>query len=154
MPEENSKTDALDYGNKKIKNYRRDAIFHRNAYFTSQIAAVFLSGITPILIIWNVPEPVKAAAPALASIAGGLSMYRWRENWIRCEITAEKMNDELIKFKLVTAEYKDETAASEIFVTKIGEINDAHLRKWRTENEVDMGKREQGSSRGEKDPNG
>ncbi|MFM6409330.1 MAG: hypothetical protein ACKPGT_33600 [Microcystis sp.] len=60
------------------------------------------------------------------------------------------MNSELMKFKLVTAEYKYETAASEIFLTKILEINDAHLKQWRTENEVDQDKREQGSSEVEK----
>ena len=151
MSEENPKNEALNFCQTKINNYRRDANFHRNAYFTSQIAAVFLSGITPILIILKVPDSVRAAAPALASIAGGLSTYRWKENWIRCENTAEKMNSELMKFKIVTTEYKkDETKASENFLTKILEINDAHLKQWRTENEVDQDKREQGSSEVEK----
>jgi uncharacterized protein involved in tolerance to divalent cations len=145
---EKNKNEALIFCKTKRDNYRRDANFHRSAYFTSQIAAVFLSGITPILIIGGVPEPVKAAAPALASIAGGLSIYRWKENWIRCENTAEKMTSELMKFELSTAEYKDksEIEKPEILLTKILEINEAHLKLWRTENEVDQDKREQGSS--------
>lgn len=145
MTGEKSKDQALIFCQTKINNYRRDAKFHRNAFFTSQISAIFLSGITPILIILQVPDSVKAAAPALASIAGGLSVYRWKENWIRCESTSEKLNNELMKFKILTIEYTDPSKATEIFLAKIFEINDAHLKQWRFENQVDLEKKAQDS---------
>jgi hypothetical protein len=130
-------TDSIGFCKAKIDRYKDDARLHCIAFFTSQIAAVFLSGITPILIILQVPDSIKAAAPALASIAGGLSVYRWKENWIRCESTSEKLQAELLKFNSVEVEEKDKTTATQKFLTKILEINDAHLKQWRTENEVD-----------------
>jgi hypothetical protein len=147
MSEQTPQTEPISFCQTKINDYKRDARFHCIAFFTSQIAAVFLSGITPILIILQVPDSVKAAAPALASIAGGLSVYRWKENWIRCESTSEKLQAELLKFNSVQyAEENEKTTETQKFLTKILEINDAHLKQWQTENEVEPAKKEVASS--------
>ena len=130
---------ALRYYQQKHNALINDSRVHQSFYYISQIAAVVLSGIAPILIIKNAPKDVQAAAPALASIAAGLSMYKWKENWIRCKVAAENMESEMMKYQLHASEYSVdsiESSPSLILVTRLIDINDAHLRSWRAENEI------------------
>lgn len=129
---------ALDYCNGIIERYSKDAVSHRNSYFISQAATVFLAGITPLLIIAEqVPKIIQAIPPTIASMTAGMVVYKWHKNWVCCKDTAEALESERVKFELrVTTLYDfnlNEDAAIGNFLDRIYEINSKHIQDWKVE---------------------
>jgi len=77
---------------------------HRILYQTFQTLAVILSGLTPILILWDaLPKAVQALPAALAAVFTAiLGIFQWRETYTRFAYTAEALKSELVKYQTRT----------------------------------------------------
>jgi hypothetical protein len=66
-----------------------------------QTAALLLSGVTPVLILWDaLPKALQALPAALASVAAGvLGTFRFRDNQGRWALSQETLEHELFNFK-------------------------------------------------------
>ena len=96
---------ALERCNSQIGWYEKHKKESSYLYRLFQVAAVGLSGITPVLILWSgLPEPVKALPAALGAVAiATTGIFHWRDNWSRFAYTAEVLKSELLKFETRTS---------------------------------------------------
>ena len=112
---------------------------HRVAYQISQVAAVVLSGLTPVLILWSdLPKPIQALPAALAAIAAGLNgIFQWKEGYVRFAYTGEALKSELLKFKTqTTKDYRaslEEQRALENFVARVEFLLLNEVSDWRAQ---------------------
>lgn len=128
---------ALKRCQSEIDRNQRDK--DRSALFNHglQVAAVALSGLTAILILWSeVPKPVQALPATLASILTGvIAIFRWHENYIRSAYTAEALRSERAKFEARATPYgitvKDDQAL-DTFVSRVEAILMDAAVQWRT----------------------
>lgn len=83
--------DALNYCNKLSEKYRRNFRLYRKLHRYSQLTTLFLSGLTPILIlIKDLPDAWKAVPSALIAISTGLlSIFDTKENWVSYRVALE-----------------------------------------------------------------
>ena len=136
-PEESQitpKQKAIGYCKDLIDYYERSRIKFRNSWYFSQAATIILSASTPILILGGAPNVVSAIPPALASITGGLAVFRWQENWVITKSTQEALEAELIAFELgVTESYRTtEDIAVEKFITRVNTLHLDRVKEWST----------------------
>jgi hypothetical protein len=125
---------AIDYCKDLIGYYKSSRKKFRNSWYFSQAATIILSASTPILILVDAPKFVSAIPPALATITGGLAVFRWQENWIMAKSTQEALEAELIAFELgVTEPYRTkESIAVENFITRINALHLDRVKDWST----------------------
>jgi hypothetical protein len=66
-----------------------------------QTAALLLSGVTPVLMLWDaLPKALQALPAVLASVAAGvLGTFRFRDNQGRWAFAQETLEHELFNFK-------------------------------------------------------
>lgn len=138
-------TDDLGRGNKAVeeckrleKYYDKSAIAFQASYFLSQLIAVVFSGITPILILTdNMPKYVQATPPAMASIAAGLSVYRWRSKWASNKVTSEALRHERINFEIRATELYKEDLSDDValgnFRNRIMQAHLTSLKEWKSD---------------------
>lgn len=86
---------------KNIRWYKTNKTQSGRAYAILQTAALLLSGVTPILILWgSLPKPLQALPAAVATVATGLlGTFRFRDNQARWAISEETLGHELFNFK-------------------------------------------------------
>lgn len=108
----------------------------RNAYYTSQLAIITLSALTPILILkTDLPGWIQALPSALAAIAVATSnAFNWKENWIRRSSTLELLIAEKLKYETRTSSaytpnVGDEQALND-FVEKVTALNLTEVSNW------------------------
>lgn len=123
---------AVAYCKELIEYHKGCRAKFRNAWYASQAATVILSAATPVLILGNAPKVIQAIPPAIASITGGLAVFRWQENWIIGKSTQEALESELIAFEVgVTELYRqNEEKAVENFVIQINTLHSDHVKEW------------------------
>ncbi len=129
---------ALARCDKLIEWYTNEGRRQRIAFQSFQVAAILLSGITPILVLW-LPDcwDAWAALPAtLAAIATGLlGIFQWKENYIRFAYTGEALKSERIKFITRTTKPYDsaleDKAALSRFVTRMEALVMTEVTDWR-----------------------
>ena len=97
---------ALERCNSQIRWYEKHKRQSSLLYKLFQVAAVGLSGITPVLILWSgLPEAVKGLPAALGAAAiATTGIFSWRDNWTRFAYTAEVLKSEMLKFETRTSE--------------------------------------------------
>ncbi len=130
---------ALKRCQELIDKYGRLRERHRIAYHGLQVAAIALSGITPVLILWTgLPEVIKALPAALAAIATGvIGIFQWNESYPRCTYVCEALKSERVRFetrttKAYTATLDDQQALNN-FVTNMENIVLSEITDWRSE---------------------
>ncbi len=126
--ESGSNPQAVLYAKQKLDKYRRDAICHQLAYFTSEAVALVLLIMTPIFALTK--EPIWAALSSSTGLIAGLSTkYQWRENWFVCDRTAKKIEKEIIMFNLKN----NKQNVTEEMLNLFKEIHDHelnHMTEW------------------------
>ena len=128
---------ALDRCEKLIDWYDKTKRLQRIAYQGFEVAAIVLSGLTPILILWsNLCEVLQALPAALAGIAIGLlGIFQWRANYVRFGYVCEALKSEKLKFETrTTADYDtklDEHKALGHFVTRMEALVMSEVTDWR-----------------------
>lgn len=87
--------------------YAKHGARSRNWFGGVQIAAIALSGLTPVLVVWDgLPAALQALPAALAAIMLGASaVLAWRENWVRFKQTAAALEREQLLFATQTRPY-------------------------------------------------
>jgi hypothetical protein len=123
---------------KLIEWYTKEGRRQRIAFQSFQVAAILLSGITPILVLW-LPDCLDAWAAlpaALSAIATGLlGIFQWKENYIRFAYTGEALKSEQIKFITRTTKpydsAPDDQAALSRFVTRVEALVMTEVTDWR-----------------------
>ncbi|UKP01515.1 DUF4231 domain-containing protein [Nostoc sp. UHCC 0870] len=127
-----SREKAITYCKELIEYYKSCRKRFRDAWYGSQAATVILSAATPILILGGAPPVVQAIPPTLASISGGLAVFRWQENWIISKSTQEALEAELIAFEIgVTESYRvTEDKAVDNFITRINTLHLDQVKEW------------------------
>lgn len=127
-----SREKAITYCKDLIEYYKSCRKKFRNAWYSSQAATVILAAATPVLILGNAPKVLQAIPPTLASITGGLAVFRWQENWIIGKSTQEALEAELIAFEIgVTESYRvSEDKAVDNFITRINTLHLAQVKEW------------------------
>lgn len=129
---------ALARCDELIAWYTKEGRRQRLAFQTFQVAAILLSGITPILILL-LPDTLDAWAAlpaALAAIAIGLvGIFQWKENYVRFAYTSEAIKSERNKFVTrTTRDYDlklDQHAALGHFVTRVEALVMNEVTDWR-----------------------
>lgn len=127
---------ALNRCRSLIEWYESNARNARLLYRGFQSAALILSALTPVLILWTqLPTALQALPAAIAAIATGLSnMFAWRENWLRFQTAAEFLKSERTRFETrTTAEYRHDLSAQqalENFVNRIEGITLGETGQW------------------------
>jgi hypothetical protein len=105
-------------------------------------ATIVLTGLTPVLVLWQPAQPlnpiVQAAPAALAAVlATLLTSYRWREDWIRFAVAAETLRSEKSKFESrTTQDYSIDLAdglALDNFVFRIESLAISEVSEWRNQ---------------------
>ena len=128
---------ALARCNELIEWYDKAKRLQRLAYQSFQVAAILLSGLTPILILWSKEPNAWTALPAaLAAIATGLlGIFQWKENYIRFAYVSEALQSEKIKFQTrTTTNYDDKLEEHEAlanFVTHVEDLVMSEVADWR-----------------------
>ena len=128
---------ALTQCQQHINWYDKAKDRQRIAYQSFQVAAIVLSGLTPILILWSDLSKVLQALPAaLAAIAIGLlGIFQWRANYVRFSYVCEALKSERLKFETrTTADYDmklDEHEALGNFVTRMEALVMSEVTDWR-----------------------
>ncbi|MBD2518245.1 DUF4231 domain-containing protein [Nostoc sp. FACHB-973] len=127
-----SREKAITYCKDLIEYYKSCRKSFRNAWYGSQAATVLLSAVTPLLILGKAPPVLQAIPPTLASITGGLAVFRWRENWIIGKSTQEAIEAELIAFEIgVTEFYRvSDDKAVDNFITRINTLHLDQVKEW------------------------
>lgn len=130
--------ETLDFSKKLVERYRKSKGLHHKCYLGSQTAVIILSGITPLLLLFNVQPAIASIPPAAASIAAGLSnTFRYREKYVSSKVTFEEMSFEQKKFELGIEPYtrKGETEGSkgavEIFIKNLESLHKKRMEEWR-----------------------
>jgi len=123
---------AITYCQDLIEYYKSCRKSYRNTWYASQSATVILSAVTPLLILVNAPKILQAIPPALASITGGLAVFRWQENWVISKATQEALEAELIAFEIGVTEYYrvNDDKAIETFTTRINRLHLDQVQQW------------------------
>jgi hypothetical protein len=132
-----SRERALARCQRLIKWYTKEKRRQRLAYQTFQVAAILLSGLTPILILWSDDPAGWTALPAaLAAIAIGLlGIFQWKENYVRFAYVSEALQSEKNKFVTRTTTDYDkslsEYEALSNFVTRVESLVMSEVSDWR-----------------------
>lgn len=127
---------ALTHCRSLINYYESRRIKSRRNYQILQIAAIILSGLTPVLILWtDVPKPIQALPAALASIAAGMvGVFHFQENWVASKNAAESLKSELLAFETRTTEWyrasAGEDQALDNFVVRIEHLHKGEVSGW------------------------
>jgi hypothetical protein len=122
-------------------HYFRSKMESHNRSSRSQLASLVLTAITPVLLlIPNSGEYVKnlaAAASAGAAISTGLlSIYGWRETYVRSGYTYHALESEMNRYLTKASDdyaNLDEEKAAQNFSKRINEIYMAEVTDWRSE---------------------
>lgn len=136
-PDSSARERALARCQRLIRWYTKEKRRQRLAYQTFQVAAILLSGVTPILILWSdVPDVWTALPAALAAIATGLlGIFQWKENYVRFAYVSEALQSEKNKFLTRTTTDYDkslsEYEALSIFVTRVESLVMSEVSDWR-----------------------
>jgi hypothetical protein len=131
--EKTNREKAIEYCTKLIDYYQSNRSSNRNAFYISQVATVFLSAATPILVLnEDVPKIISAIPPAVASITAGLAVFGWQENWISSKNTQEALEAELIAFELCVGKYGKENQAVNDFIHQINTLHLTQVKEWST----------------------
>ncbi len=126
---------ALDHCQEMIDWYGKHKWWQRVYYQVSQLMAIVLSGITPILILIDqLPEVIQAIPPAIVTMLVGLGgIYQWKENWLQYAQTHETLKNEKLKFETRAGNYGfrlNETTALDRFVTRVSDITLGEVTEW------------------------
>lgn len=112
-------------------------------YAMSQIITIVLSGLTPVILLGGLPEPLdlgdesaKATAAVFAAtvaIATGLSgAFRWHEAWTRYAFFVQALTSERNMFETRTAIYAGpRERALNLFVQRTEDLRMAEATEWR-----------------------
>jgi hypothetical protein len=118
--------DVVKFAEQKRDSYKKDAGYHQAAFFISEIAAVTLLGITPILALTT--DKLFPAITSSSGIIAGLSTkYKWRTSWMQCKKTSEAMDYEISLFKIEKDVDQDK---EKLLIDKIREIEFNHINNW------------------------
>jgi hypothetical protein len=115
--------------------YARHGARSRNVLSAAQIVAMFLSGVTPVLVAWTELSPVLQALPAaLAAIVLGASTgFGWRETWVRFMQTAAELEREQLRFVTRTRPYdtiRDQEELVRALVENASRIVSGEYESW------------------------
>jgi hypothetical protein len=124
---------AIKRCKEQIEWYDRHKATDRHLFFLTQISALVLAGLAPVVIaIEKAPKWLQASLPAVAAIALGLSTaFGFRDSWVRFGMAEEFLKSELVKFETrTTAAYgldvSDETALRN-FVERVNWLRVLHI---------------------------
>ena len=123
-----------------IRWYDRSRNRARLWYRAFQTSIIVLTGLTPILILWNgVPRELQAIPPAIAALCAALiAAYHWREDWVRYTVTAEALRSERYKYTTrTTPAYAlglPDSQALDNFMRKIEGVAASEVADWRNQN--------------------
>ena len=127
---------ALEACQASIKWFAKNKKAPRNLYYTSQLATITLSALTPVLIlVTELPKWAQALPAALAAIAAALSnVFNWKENWVRRASTLELLIAERVRYETrTTAAYDvalDDQEALNNFVESTTTLNLMEVSNW------------------------
>lgn len=133
---------ALERCNQLIKQYGDWKKNNRKKSDLAQLAALILTAITPVLLLlpWSHVKILAAATSAGAAIATGLlSIYGWRENYIRYGYTWHALQTEKYRYLTHASEdylngaNSDEEKAAQNFAKRIEQLVMAEVADWRAE---------------------
>lgn len=134
---------ACDRRNKAIERYKSQVEWYertkndaRLRFYWCQTLVVFLTGVTPLVILATESKLLQASFPALASIlAGVLGIWQFQDAWQRRAIALEALKSEFVKFDTRSGDdYRSpitEDQAIERFVLKIEDIVGNEVTEWR-----------------------
>lgn len=134
---ENRRKHALERCQTLIEWYEKFKRRQQLAYEISHGAIIVLSGLTPILILWeDVSAPLKALPPALVAVLIGLSgAFQWKENYLRFALASEALQSERVKFLTRTTRAYNATVSDDLaiqnFVSQIERIAIREAAEWR-----------------------
>jgi hypothetical protein len=112
----------------------RDRIY----FYTFQVAAIVLAGMTPIVILINgSPKWIQAFPAAAAAMASALvGTFHWRENFLRFANTAEALRSEKVQYDSRVGKLYghsvDDATAFDTFVQRVEAIVSSETTEWRT----------------------
>jgi hypothetical protein len=130
---------ALDRCEEQIDWYVRYSKREWRLFVVFQSAAIALSAVTPVLILWSsLPKALQALPAAVASVAAGfVGTFRWLQNKTRFAYTAEALKSERVLFLTRTPPRYGlevtEDAAVAAFVARIEEITMTEVAEWRAD---------------------
>lgn len=140
---ESATTATCERRNKAIERYKSQVEWYertknaaRRYFYAGQALVVFLTGITPLIILATDSKLWQAAFPAAASIiAGVLGIWQLQDAWQRRAIALEAMKSEFAKFETRSgADYRPPVTDDEAidqFVLKIEDIVGNEVAEWR-----------------------
>jgi hypothetical protein len=120
-----------------IKFYEGDRKKKGKQAFQLQISTIVLSGLTPILILCDIPKPLQALPSALAGVSAALyGTLRPRDSYVRVTYVLEALKSEKFKFETrTTQDYSrdlDDYRVLENFVIKMESLVASEISSWRT----------------------
>lgn len=126
---------VIEHCKKCEKHHKLAATGFQWGYFLSQFAAVVFSGITPILILMdNIPKPIQAIPPAIASISAGLSVYNWRLSSVRSRRALNLLENERLNFELRIGTCYNHSLSDEValenFRKNVMQVQNQVLDEW------------------------
>lgn len=129
---------ALARCDELIEWYTKEGRRQRIAFQSFQVAAIVLSGLTPILILllpekWDAWAALPAALAAIA--VGMLGIFQWKENYIRFAYTSEALKSEKVKFETQTTNEYDKNLDPQTilsnFVIRVEALVMGEVSDWR-----------------------
>ncbi|MDH6078498.1 DUF4231 domain-containing protein [Chrysosporum ovalisporum FSS-45] len=140
------KTQALQYCQDLIDDYKRVRNLSRTIYYILQITTVIFSGITPILVLVDKIEArqtwlkwLPVICPAIASILASIvTSFPFQKNWVSANTVVELLEAEVEKFILGITPYRfydssdeieQQRQANEALEYFIKQVNSIHLQQ-------------------------
>jgi hypothetical protein len=127
---------ALRHCRSLIDYYERARVRARRTYILLQSSSIFLSGLTPILILGTeLPKIYQALPAAIASIGAGIAAtFHLQENWISFKNSSEALKGELVAFETRTSEwYQSELGEDRVldnFLFRVEGIHQGQITEW------------------------
>jgi hypothetical protein len=122
---------ALKFCDKKLKDYRRERTWNHWAFVGFRAVAIVLGAITPALILATLPKWVQALSAAIVTVATAMiTIFQWREEWVRSSVTTQQLEFERQNFSLQTTPYAPSLGAEEalsLFMSRIESIIQADI---------------------------
>jgi hypothetical protein len=142
METSNNKSDiALERCESLLKHYFRLKMESHNRSSLTQFASLFLTAITPVLLLIPIDgqyvKILAAATSAGAAISTGLlSIYGWRETYLRSGYTYHALESEMNRYLTQASDdyaNLEKEKAAQNFSKRIEEIYMAEVTDWRSE---------------------
>jgi hypothetical protein len=138
---EERRDNALKYCREQINSFESRKIRDRRWYRLAQATVIFLSALTPLLILgepgFQIPKLVQAIPAAIAAVVTGInSLFDWQGNWTRYSVTETALRAEKLAFEARATEAYSANLDAERerslsnFVSNINSILEREVSEW------------------------